>query len=39
VSTFTFDDNGQRYEKITFMPMSSMGENITKEDVEDLGGV
>jgi len=39
VSTYTFDDNGIQYEKITFMPMSSMGENITKEDIEDLGGV
>lgn len=39
VSTFTFDDNGVRYEKINYFPMSSMGENITKEDIEDLGGV
>lgn len=39
VSTYTFDDKGTQYEKITFMPMSSMGENITKEDIEDLGGV
>jgi TonB family protein len=39
VSTFTFDDNGQRYEKINFFPMSSMGENITKEDIDDLGGI
>jgi TonB family protein len=39
ISTFTFDDNGTRYEKINFFPMSSMGENITKEDIEDLGGV
>ena len=39
VSTFTFDDQGLRYEKINYFPMSSMGENITKEDIEDLGGV
>ncbi|HEX7296706.1 MAG TPA: TonB family protein [Pyrinomonadaceae bacterium] len=39
VSTFTFDDNGLRYEKINYFPMSSMGENITKEDVDDLGGI
>ena len=39
VSTFTFDDQGNRYEKINFFPMSSMGESITREDIEDLGGV
>jgi hypothetical protein len=38
VSQFTFDDQGNRYEKISFVPMSSMPE-ITAEDVEDLGGV
>src|SRR5215470_3613760 len=38
VSQFTFDDQGNRYEKINFFPMSSMPE-ITPEDVEDLGGV
>ncbi|HEX6649195.1 MAG TPA: TonB family protein [Pyrinomonadaceae bacterium] len=38
VSTFTFDDNGTRYEKITFFPMSSLPE-VTQEDIEDLGGV
>lgn len=38
VSQFTFDDQGNRYEKINFFPMSSMPE-ITNEDVEDLGGV
>src|ERR1044072_8801222 len=38
VSTFTFDDQGARYEKISFFPMSSMPE-ITKEDVDDLGGI
>ena len=38
VSIFTFDDQGNRYEKITFFPMSSMPE-VTAEDVEDLGGI
>lgn len=38
VSQFTFDDQGNRYEKINFFPMSSMPE-ITQEDIEDLGGV
>ena len=38
VSNMTFDDQGNRYEKITFFPMPSMAE-ITQEDVEDLGGV
>ncbi len=38
VSTFTFDDRGNRYEKISYFPMSSMPE-ITKEDIEDLGGI
>jgi TonB family protein len=39
VSTFTFDDQGNRYEKINFFPMSSMSESITQEDIEDLGGI
>ena len=38
VSTFTFDDQGNRYEKISFFPMSSLPE-VTTEDVEDMGGV
>lgn len=38
ISTFTFDDQGNRYEKISFFPMSTLPE-ITKEDVEDLGGI
>ncbi len=38
VSTFTFDDQGNRYEKISYFPMSTMPE-VTAEDVEDLGGV
>jgi TonB family protein len=39
VSDFTFDDQGTRFEKINFFPMSTMGEIITPEDIEDLGGV
>ena len=38
VSNFTFDDQGNRYEKITFFPMSTMAE-VTAEDIEDLGGI
>jgi TonB family protein len=38
VSTFTFDDQGNRFEKINFFPMASMPE-VTKEDIDDLGGV
>lgn len=38
VSHFTFDDRGNRYEKISFFPMSTLPE-ITKEDIEDLGGI
>lgn len=38
VSTFTFDDQGTRYEKISFFPMSTMPE-VTQEDIEDLGGI
>src|ERR1044072_1963844 len=38
VSSFTFDDQGNRFEKITFFPMPSMPE-VTNEDVEDLGGI
>ena len=39
VSDFTFDDQGNRYEKINFFPLSNIGEVITAEDLEDLGGV
>ena len=40
VSSFTFDDKGVRYEKIGFFPMPSLqGLMMTKEDLEDLGGV
>ena len=38
VSTFTFDDQGNRYEKISFFPMATMPE-ITTEDIDDLGGI
>lgn len=40
VSDFTFDDKGNRYEKINFFPMPSLqGATMTNEDLEDLGGV
>jgi hypothetical protein len=38
VSYFTFDDNGNRYEKISFFPVPTYG-GITAEDLEDLSGV
>jgi TonB family protein len=38
VSNFTFDDQGNRYEKISFFPMPTMAE-VTAEDIEDLGGI
>ena len=38
VSIFTFDDQGNRYEKITFFPMASMPA-VTQEDIDDLGGI
>lgn len=40
VSSFTFDDKGNRFEKIGFFPMPSLqGLSVTTEDLEDLGGV
>lgn len=39
ISVFTFDNQGNRYEKITYAPMSSMGSTITQEDLDDLGGI
>ena len=40
VSYFTFDDQGNRFEKINFFPMPTLTEiNITAQDLEDLGGV
>ncbi len=38
VSHFTFDDQGTRYEKISFFPMPSFA-SVTQEDLDDLGGV
>ena len=38
VSTFTFDDQGNRYEKISFFPMSTMPE-ITQQDIQDMEGI
>ena len=38
VSEFTFDDAGNRYEKISFFPMPTFP-GVTPEDLEDLGGV
>lgn len=38
VSNFTFDDNGNRFEKIVFFPMATFG-GVTPEDLEDLGGI
>ncbi|HEX8775227.1 MAG TPA: hypothetical protein VF735_16750 [Pyrinomonadaceae bacterium] len=40
VSFFTFDDSGNRYEKISFFPMPTLSEiTFTTEDLEDLGGI
>lgn len=38
VSHFTFDDQGNRFEKIVFFPMPTYG-GVTPEDIEDLSGV
>ncbi|HEY8203977.1 MAG TPA: hypothetical protein VIF81_04545, partial [Pyrinomonadaceae bacterium] len=38
VSDFTFDDQGNRFEKINFFPMPTFA-GMTPEDLEDLGGV
>ena len=38
VSSFTFDDSGNRFEKISFFPMPSFG-GVTAEDLDDLGGI
>ncbi len=38
VSYFTFDDQGNRYEKISYFPMPSF-QGVTQEDLEDLGGI
>ncbi len=40
ISTFTFDDQGNRYEKVNFAPMSSLDPGtVTREDLDDLGGI
>ena len=38
VSLFTFDDQGNRYEKISYFPMPSF-QSVTQEDLDDLGGI
>jgi hypothetical protein len=38
VSVFTFDDQGNRYEKINYFPMPSF-QSVTQEDLDDLGGI
>lgn len=38
VSYFTFDDQGGRYEKISYFPMPSF-QGVTQEDLDDLGGI
>ena len=39
-SNFTFGDDGRRFERVTFAPMSSLKEiELTPEDIEDLSGV
>src|SRR2546430_1226943 len=40
VSFFTFDDSGNRFEKISFFPTPTLTEiSITEQDIEDLGGI
>jgi hypothetical protein len=40
VSYFTFDDQGNRYEKISYFPMpSTPAQMVTQEDLDDLGGI
>jgi muconolactone delta-isomerase len=39
VSVFTFDDQGNRYEKISYFPMPSFAGNVSQEDLDDLGGI
>lgn len=39
-SQFVFNDNNERFEKITYFPQPTLTElSITQEDLEDLGGV
>jgi hypothetical protein len=40
VSSFVFDDQGNRFEKISFFPLPTLeGLEVTQEDLEDLGGI
>jgi hypothetical protein len=40
ISQFVFDNNNERFEKITYFPLSTLTEvSVTPEDIEDLGGV
>lgn len=40
VSNFTFDEAGNRYEKIIYFPLASFqAMSVSQEDIEDLGGV
>jgi TonB family protein len=40
VSFFTFDDSGNRFEKISFFPTPTLTDiSVTEQDIEDLGGV
>ena len=40
VSFMTFNDDGSRFEKILFFPISTLTEiSVTPEDLEDLGGI
>src|ERR1700694_4244471 len=39
-SQFVFNDNNERFEKITYFPQPTLTEvTVTQEDLEDLGGV
>src|SRR5215472_18318197 len=40
VSSFVFDDSGNRFEKIMFFPEPTMVDlQVTQEDLDDLGGI
>jgi hypothetical protein len=39
VSYFTFDDSGNRFEKISYFPMPTFAGSVTQEDLNDLGGI
>jgi hypothetical protein len=39
-SFMTFTENGERYEKVIYAPVSTLKEiSVTPEDIEDLGGI